>query len=291
MTLPALLVIMFSTTIHAGWNLFAHTRRTDQSLFLRTTVVTVVVGIVPALVAEMLRTPFPPAVWGLLLAAGIFQSIYFLGITLGYRIGHFTVVYPVARALPVLMLTLFDVARGRPPELLGWVGILLVTTGCALAPLESLRQINWGLYLNRAGAYILVIALGGVGYSVVDKLALEMLPLGLESAIRYGVWEVAFTVPFLFAGLRLVDGRVDLARDFGSWRRAAVVALSIASAYWLILWAYQLIPQASYVVAMRQMSIVLGVIGGALILKEPAARMRLGAALLIVAGVACIAFA
>lgn len=291
MTLPALLLIFLSTAIHAGWNLFAHTRKNDQTLFLRTTVVTLGLGLIPALVAEWMRTPFPPAVWGLLVLAGIFQSIYFLGITLGYRIGHFTVVYPVARALPVLMLALFDVARGRAPAPLGWVGILLVTLGCALAPLQSLRTARVGQYFNRAGAYILVIALGGVGYSVVDKIALEQLPVGLESAIRYGIWEVVFTVPFLFAGLKLADGRVELDTQWSNWRRAAIVAICIAAAYWLILWAYQLIDQASYVVAMRQLSIVLGVVAGSLILNEPAARLRLAAAMLIVLGVACIALA
>lgn len=291
MTLPALLLIFLSTGIHAGWNLFAHSRRSDQSLFLRTAIVTMCVGVLPVVYAEWMRTPFPPQVWGLLVLTGIFQALYFLGITLGYRVGNFTVVYPVARALPVLILALVDVARGNPPTALGWMGIVLVTLGCVLAPLESIRAAQLGNYINRTGGFILMIALATVGYTIVDKVALESLPIGLESAVRYGVWQVIFTSPFLFFALWFADGKVQLDREWSSWRRAAVVALSIAAAYWLILWAYQLIPHASYVVAMRQLSIVLGVVGGALLLKESAAGLRIAAALLIVSGVACIALA
>lgn len=289
MTLPALLLIFLSTAIHAGWNMFAHARSRDQALFLRTALVTIAIGLLPALYAELTRSAFPPQVWGLLVLTGVFQAIYFFGITLGYRIGHFTVVYPVARGLPVLILALVDVARGVPLTPLSWTGILLVTGGCILAPLESIRTMQIGAYLNRAGGFILVIALGTVGYTIVDKIALEQLPVGLESAVRYGVWQVAFTAPFLYLGLRMVDGSVALGSDLLTWRRALLVALATAAAYWLILWAYQLIPHASYVVALRQMSIVLGVVGGALLLKEPAARLRITAALMIVAGVACIA--
>ena len=46
---------------------------------------------------------------------------------------------------------------------------------------------------------------------------------------------------------------------------------------------------ASYVSAMRQVSIVIGAIGGALLFREPAPVLRIAAALVILSGVACIA--
>jgi drug/metabolite transporter (DMT)-like permease len=60
------------------------------------------------------------------------------------------------------------------------------------------------------------------------------------------------------------------------------------SAYALILWAYQLVTHVSYVVALRQFSIVLGVIAGTFLFHEPAPRWRIGMACLIVAGVVLI---
>src|SRR5690606_5071820 len=109
----------------------------------------------------------------LLAITGIFQSLYFFGLSRGYSSGDFTVVYPVARALPVLILALVDVARGHAPSAWGWLGMFLVVAGCLLSPLQSPRAIRLDRYVNATGGWVLVTALAGVGYSVVDKLAAE----------------------------------------------------------------------------------------------------------------------
>lgn len=291
MSLFPLALILISTLLHASWNLLAHARRQDTTLFVRANLIVGLVGLGPILWLQFGGDPFPAAIWPLLLATGFFQSVYFLGLTMGYRAGEFSIVYPVARALPVLALAVLDVARGRPPSLLGWLGIALVTAGCLLAPLSSLRTVSRDRYLNWTIFWVLVTAAGTVGYSGVDKAALEMLRPGLLSAVRYGVLQWLLTVPFLWLGLRFV---ARLPMEWGTvrdWRRAALATLFISSAYTLILWVYQMIPQASYVVALRQFSIVIGVVAAILIFHEPAAKLRLSAALIITAGVVIVGFA
>lgn len=59
-------------------------------------------------------------------------------------------------------------------------------------------------------------------------------------------------------------------------------------AYWLILWAYQLSPQASYIVAFRQFSIVIGSLMAFLIYKEKGVGIRLTGAVLITTGLVLI---
>jgi uncharacterized membrane protein len=56
----------------------------------------------------------------------------------------------------------------------------------------------------------------------------------------------------------------------------------------LILWAYQLSPVASYIVAFRQFSIVIGAVLGFIIFKEKGVYVRLSGALLIAAGMVLI---
>jgi drug/metabolite transporter (DMT)-like permease len=166
-----------------------------------------------------------------------------------------------------------------------------VTAGCLLAPLSSLRAVSRDRYWNGTIFWVLVTAAGTVGYSSVDKISLEMLRPGLLSALRYGVLQWLLTVPFLWLFLRFVAQlpmRLGSVRD---WRRAALATLFISSAYTLILWVYQMIPQASYVVALRQFSIVIGVGAAILIFREPAAKLRLTAALVITAGVVLVGFA
>ncbi len=291
MSLFPLALILLSTFLHASWNLLAHARRQDTTLFVRANLIVGLVGLGPVLWLQFSGDPFPAAIWPLLLATGFFQAVYFLGLTMGYRAGEFSIVYPVARALPVLALAVLDITRGRPPSPLGWLGMLLVTTGCLLAPLSSLRTVSRDRYLNWTIFWVLVTAAGTIGYSGVDKAALEMLRPGLLSALRYGVLQWLLTVPFLWLGLRFV---ARLPMEWGTvrdWRRAALATLFISSAYTLILWVYQMIPQASYVVALRQFSIVIGVVTAIVIFHEPAAKLRLSAALIITAGVVIVGFA
>ncbi|RLT38875.1 MAG: hypothetical protein DWI57_11255 [Chloroflexi bacterium] len=291
MPLFPLSLILLSTLLHASWNLLAHARRDDTTLFVRANLIVGLLGLGPALWLQFSGDPFPVAIWPLLLATGFFQAVYFLGLTMGYRAGEFSVVYPVARALPVLALAVLDISRGRPPSLLGWLGMGLVTAGCLLAPLSSLRTVSRERYLNRTIFWVLVTAAGTVGYSGVDKVALEMLRPGLPSALRYGVLQWLLTVPYLWLFLRYVARLPLRVGDGRDWRRAALATLFISTAYTLILWVYQMIPQASYVVALRQFSIVIGVIAAIVIFHEPAAKLRLSAALIISAGVALVGFA
>ncbi|MCB8945767.1 MAG: hypothetical protein H6658_18620 [Ardenticatenaceae bacterium] len=62
-----------------------------------------------------------PATWPYLLVTGCFQAMYYLGLLQGYKSGDFTVVYPVARALPVLILAFVDwgVVSRQLAELVG----------------------------------------------------------------------------------------------------------------------------------------------------------------------------
>lgn len=291
MTLLPIIIVLVSAFIHAGWNLAAHSQRTDRIFFLRVGIVIGVVVLGPALVVEFLDPVFSLQVWGLLALTGFFQATYMLGLMMGYRNGDFSVVYPVVRGLPVLLLALVDTARGRPISALGWLGIFLVFSGCVLAPLESLRGARLKHYWNRTSLWIVVTALSTVGYSTVDKIAAEMMPPGPIMAARYGAFEHALSVPYLW--LMLVMAREPISRDLvqANWKLPAVAALFVFGGYWLILWAYQLSPYASYIVTLRQFSIVIGVVVATLIFREPARRLRLTAAFLITAGVMSIALA
>ena len=288
--LPFILVLL-STFMHAAWNLAAHAQRTSRTLFLRIPLLIGLVGLGPVILSEWRGPSLPTQIWGWLALAGLFQASYYLGLTMGYRGGDFTVVYPVARAVPVLVLAGFDLLRGRPPSPMGWLGLVLVAAGCLLIPLESLRRFTLARYWNRTMAWILLIALSTVGYTIVDKLAAERLPSGPQMAARYGILEFLFSVPYLWVMLALLGEPTREEMDLAHWKWPAIAAVLMLGAYWLVLWSYQLSPFVSYVVALRQFSIVVGVALGILVLREPAPALRLGAALVIGLGIACIALA
>lgn len=287
--LPTSLVLL-SALLHAGWNLIARQQRAAE-IFLRIPLIIGALGLGPALALELTPARFPTAVWSYVLAASAFQGLYYLGLTRGYRSGDFTVVYPVARALPVLLVALADVTFGNSPTPLGWLGLLLVSVGCVAAPLESLRGISLERYWNRTILWTLVTAASTIGYTVVDHAAAARLTPGPGSAIRYHVFETSLSLAWYWTILKLLRQPTRQASGWNNWKWPLLIAALLFSSYSLILWAYQLSAQASYVVATRQFSIVLGVVAAAALFKEPAAALRIGAALTIVSGIVLIALA
>jgi drug/metabolite transporter (DMT)-like permease len=283
----AIFLILLSTFLHAGWNLVLRNRRSDYA-FLDIVIVTSVVGLGPALAAEFGPQPMLMHVKGYLLLAGFFQAVYYLGLTQGYRHGDFTVVYPIARSLPVLLVAIGDVTRGRAPSLIGWLGMILVSLGCVFIPLESWRGFSRDRFWNRAMLWAAVTALGIVGYTLTDKIAAEFITPGPWSAARYAVYEAAASVVVYWFILKWFVRPAPRQTAWADWRWAALAALGVFGAYWLILWSYQLVAQASYVVALRQFSIIIGVVLGAIFLREVAPMLRLSAACIIVIGIAGI---
>lgn len=334
-------LVLFSTLLHASWNLLAKHGSGAPALFPRVLLTIAVPGLLLGVLGEWRGPPLVPEIWPFLLLAGAFQATYYLGLTMGYRAGDLSLVYPLVRALPVLLVGVFDVLRGRVPGATGWLGLLLVLAGCLMVAMPArarradlpgapddagnhgrgmeprrrsgqgspaAKERRWrGAAIGWAG----IAALGTVGYTVADKLAADAISAagnaGAGAAFRYGFLEFAVSTAYFLPLLALVD-RIRKPRHVsyattsappptlpalppGRWPVIALIAALMYVTYALVLWAFQLSWQTSYVVALRQFSIVAGVVGGALLLGETVHALRITGAVVIVAGVAVITFA
>lgn len=293
MAWSAVILVLLSAVIHAGWNLLAHSRRVDGNLFFHLHVIIAVLGILPVLIAEWRGFPFSINVWLLLVLSGIFQAVYFLGLVMGYRQGNFSVVYSIARSLPIVFLAVFDIARGHTLSVAGGLGIFLVMLGCVLAPLESLRKIALSHYWNGTIIWVLVTVFGVTGYSAVDKIAAELVPQSAEMAARYGIWEAIFAIPFLYYIFHAIGEPISIYKksDLTDWKWALIFAILVYCSYGLMLWSYQISLYASYLAGLRQFSIVIGVIWAVVFFKEPAPILRICSAVIITLGVICLSLA
>ncbi|MEZ4612298.1 MAG: hypothetical protein R2838_18985 [Caldilineaceae bacterium] len=192
----ALGLALSSAAVHAGWNLLARARGAASPL-LRVPAVTTAIGIIPAILLQHWVAPFSGRVWFLLVLSGLFQAWYHAGLTFGYRTGDFTLVYPLARALPVLAIALVDVVRGRAPTPVAWLGMILVVLGCAVIPHTSLRTLRLAAYRNRALPWIVVTA--GHGRLLHRWTSLRRNRFcSAPGAATYYLWQMAFTVLPLF---------------------------------------------------------------------------------------------
>jgi drug/metabolite transporter (DMT)-like permease len=280
-------LILVSTVMHAGWNLLARYQRSEARFFSRMLTVVVLVGFVPGILSEALTHSLNPTAWVCVLGSGSFCALYFFCLARAYSASDFTTVYPVARAMPVFLVGLGDVARGIYPTAIGWIGMLLVIAGCFLAPLTSFRDFRARSYLNRTSVYMLLTAVGTVGYTLLDKIASEVVVQGPATAARYGY--LYFLISFVAYRVLLQIFRGDGQESHAvGWRFPFYAAFLSFGAYWLILWAYQLSRHASYVVAFRQFSIVIGVILGFAIYKEQGLVVRVVGTSMIALGLVLV---
>ena len=308
MTFFVLAIVLISAFLHAGWNLLARSQRSEAQFFDRMLIAVAVIGLVPAAFSEWQARSLGWRAWACAAGSGIFCAFYYLFLAKGYASSEFTLVYPVARAIPVILVGLGDAALGRPPTAWGWAGILLVGVGCFLVPLRSLRDFALARYLNRTSLWMLLAALGTVGYTLLDKAAAEIVPPGPATAARYGyafylasciAYAALFRVSRAVARVersmteqrnhsRCLFSRQPFTRDaIGWWRPIWAGGLNFG-AYWLVLWAYQLSERASYLVAFRQFSIVIGVILAFCLYRERGWAIRLLATWLITIGLLVI---
>ena len=290
MTLLPTLLTLSSAFLHAAWNLIAREHHNHET-FLRVPLAIAIIGLVPVLFLEMMYQGNLFSIWWCFTAAGIFQAIYLWGLMSGYQNGDFTVVYPLARALPVLMLAISDLIIGVPPSVTGWLGLLMVFIGCLLSPLESQSSFRVATYRTKSMLYIVLTAFATFGYTLIDNTAADLISWNLSVAMRYQV--LVMSVAFFFYWLLLQRNHQNMKTEFSwqSWKIPFVIALLLFSAYSIVLWVYQMSTETSYVVALRQFSIVIGVVIAVFKFHEPAPVIRIGAAVLITIGVFFIAIA
>jgi drug/metabolite transporter (DMT)-like permease len=282
-----ILIVFCSTIMHATWNILARYDRSEGEFYKKMLITMIVVGLVPAVWSELQVRSLTPLAWACVAGSGTSAGLYLFFLARAFESSDFTIVYPVARSLPVIFVAVGDALRGRPPTELGWLGIALVASGCILVPLRSFRDISLKKYFNRASLWMVLAAMGTVGYTMLDKIAAETVQQGPDTAARYGVFY--FTISFLPYSLLQSKFKTGDRPPAATWKLAIPAAVLSFAAYWLILWAYQLSPYASYIIAFRQFSIVIGAVLAFILYKEQGIAVRLTGALLITSGLILIA--
>ena len=295
MSPSALAVIVVSSFMHAGWNLMARRGRNEVLFIERMVVSWFLIMVAPLIACEITMAPLGAEAVRLALIAGCCCGVYFFGLAKSYASSDFTIVYPVVRALPVLLIAVGDLIRGHVPTAWGWLGIVLVVLGCFLAPLRSIRDFHPQAYMNRTILWMVLAAFATAGYSLVDKQGSDLLarrvrvPVeAIVPVIRYtGYFFLTATPTYLLLVRLRPQGRPRHDTGMG-WSIPALAAVFNFVSYAMIVWVYQDSEKVSYVVACRQFSIVIGVMAAFVIFHEPGRRVRAVAAVCITTGLVVI---
>jgi drug/metabolite transporter (DMT)-like permease len=234
----------------------------------------------------------PVAVWGLLLLTGPTHAFYLYWMSRAYEHGDLSLVYPIARSTPAFLPLVAVPLFGEVLHPIGGLGVVVVVVGMWLVHLGPAfeRQALSGL----ATRYALLTLLATVAYSLIDKAAMARFAAAVWSgpvprAITYSLLlNTAHAVAFAPLFFLSRGGAALRAAAREQVPRAAAAALISFVGYTLILRAFET-AIASYVVAVRQASVLFAVALGALWLRERPSRPRVLGAAATVVGVALIA--
>ncbi|MFG2128603.1 EamA family transporter [Streptomyces sp. NPDC048751] len=274
MTPTVAAAVLVAAVTHAGWNALAH-RITDKLVGF-----TLIAGggtLIGLATAPFVAFPAARA-WPYLLGSAVIHIAYYALLMRSFRLGDFGQAYPIARgSAPLVVTVLAALFAHEVPD--GWAaaGIALSCAGLTGVALWGLRgqRPDWAA-IGAALATGMTIA----AYTVVDGLGVR----ASGSATGYIAWLMAVEGLALptYAVWRWRGDTVARLRPFAAVGLLGA-ALSVA-AYGLVLWA-QTRAELAPVAALRESSIIVGAIIGAVFFKERFGAPRIVAAGLLVVGI------
>ena len=266
--------VLLAAVLHAAWNAFAHASRDRLAAFALIGISATACGAVIALAA-----PVPDrSSWPFIAVSVSLHTAYNLLLVRSYERAEFSQVYPLARGVsPWLVAIAAAVFAQESLTAARLGGVIVISIGLASLVLAGGRPTR-----DQRPALVAAVLTGVAiaAYTTVDGLGVRHS----GTASDYAGW--------LFLGEGPVLPIVAvLCRPNRLWPqpRADVLAgltggvLSIA-AYALVLWA-QTRGALAPVAALRETSVVIGAIIGAIVFHERFGRWRIAATVLVAAGV------
>ncbi|MBT3389261.1 MAG: EamA family transporter [Chloroflexi bacterium] len=282
MSITAAVLIILSAFMHALWN-FISKRRNPSLAFFFVNAVMVSIVVSPVLVFHrQTLLILPLSFWGGVLATGLAQMVYFMGLAGAYRNGDISLAYPLARSLPVLMVAGLSLMLGHRTEIgnLGLVGMLFITVGCIMLPFPRFQRMRWREYLSVVYIMAFVAAIGTTSYTLIDDYGLAQLRAWLlpqqsvqSITLLYMALQISSTTLMMGIGTLLSPSERRQLRQILKPPRQIVLGLAtgltIMATYGLVLAAMSYVNNVSYVAAFRQLSIPIGAVLGLTIQGEP----------------------
>lgn len=282
----ALGLVLAAAVCHAGWNFaLKKAQGSGLSFFALVGIFEITVWAVPALLL------FPDSadyqhIWLIaMLGSALIHVAYFWLLLKAYKNADLSLAYPLARATgPLLSVLAAIIFLGESPSATALLGAFLIIAGSVWIGLSGSKATHLGPAQLRGIAFALACGLMIAAYTVWDQQSVTTLAIPV-AMFYWGsiVMRVAVTAPALWFDREAVK----------TWVKAdlkVLLAVAVLSplAYMLVLAAMKIAP-LSMVAPAREISILLGVLAGAKLLKEGQLFSRLGAAALMLTGISLLA--
>ena len=258
---------LLSALLHAGWNAAVKANR-NPARAMTAQMLLGAVFVLPALLWSGLPDP---ASWGWIVATTATNVLTVSALLRAYELGGFGLVYPIVRAVGVLLVVpMATVMTGERLGPAAVAGILVIALSLFVLALDAARDRTVPF---KALAWTLAAGVGTAAYILCDAQ-------GVRAA--GSPWAYGFVVSVTNAGAMCWRQRragPPWAHLKGQWRAAAATAAAGMASYLLILWVWSHAPVAP-AAALRDTSAVFAILIAVIWLKEPFTRTRIVAVLL-----------
>lgn len=285
-----MLAVVLSAILHASWNFILRRAGGSSTVAAMAIIAEAVLLLPPALVLLYSSGGVPVAQFAFFtfVAAALALANY-VALISAYHRADLSLVYPVARGGVFLFLPLLGFIVFREVlDIRGWLSVAMIVVGIVMLPLARFDRKSWldlGRHLrDKAMIFALLAAASTAAYTVWDKYAIN----SLDTFLYFSGYTVL--LGFWFVGVLLRTPR-DVVR--GEWRKhwgsVVLMGVFIATSYLLVLYALRT-GITTQVLAVRQLSIPIGVLLGWRFLRESLAAPRALGAAMITAGCMLAAF-
>ena len=238
----------------------------------------------PVLVATR-PVPTPPTALAALLVSGAANAAAIVASNRAIRLGEVSTVTPLVKTQPAFAVLVGAAALGESLAPAKVAGVALVTVGAYVVlsrPDTALTDPVRRLRSERAPRLAVLAGFLFAVAAVADRFALAAVP-----AVVYAAALLVLVAVGLVATVAATDwtAATELRAGFARHRGAYLaVAASIVLAYYAVVFALSL-AEASRVVPVLQLQVLLTVVGGVLLFDERGARRKLTGSVLLVGGV------
>ena len=294
MAVTTILLILLSAAIHVGWNLLVKSSRDPRAFSAVKGMIIAVIG--AALLPTVPLASLPEELWFYAVLSGLIHAVYILALSSAYRTGDLSVVYPIARSSPAFVAMAAFLTLAESISIKGALGIGLVAACIVLLHLRQAGSDGEARSRHIAGVRWALLTLASVvSYSLVDKAAMVVFAQvdTVKPVMRGPVYfliesVIAFSIYAIYIWWQAASNIRTVARE--QLPKAILAAIGALASYSLILHVMQT-EKVSYVVTLRQSSMLIAVLVGWLWLKEARGAFRLIVAAVMLLGLFLVATA
>ena len=260
-------ICLFSALLHAGWNAAVKANRNPAQAMTAQ----MVLGAVMVLPGFYWTGLPDSAAWPWIAASTVVNMVTVFALLRAYELGGFGSVYPVVRAVAVLLVVPFAALIAGDRLSLGAIGgVLLMAVALAVLAFDASRDK--------------VVPLAALGWTLAAGAGTAVYILCDARGVRAGgdALSYGFAVSITNAAAMCWRQRAlgsPVALVAGVWTMAVPTAVAAVVSYLLILWVWGHAPIAPSA-ALRDTSAVFAILIAVVFLKEVFTPLRIGAVVL-----------